>query len=125
VAWVSKLHPYVTTSTDHSEYVSGATCCRECVFQSNLAVEIGLERPIFNLWSDSKGSIAQCYNPVNRKNSKHVDLADHYIRESVERKRVTVSYINTKEMVADIFTKPLPRQVFCKHCATLMSAEHF
>ena len=123
VAWVSKLHPYVTTSTDHSEYVAGAICAREAIFQSNLATEIGMEQPTIHLWSDSKGCISQCYNPVNRKNSKHVDLADHYIREQVERKRITVSYTNTKDMVADIFTKPLPRVSFSKLSGMFMAAE--
>ena len=88
VAWLSKLHAYVTTSTNHSEYVAGATCARECAFHGNLAVELGLPRPTIALWSDSKGGISQCYNPCNRAATKHVDVADHYIREQVERQRI-------------------------------------
>ena len=123
VAWLSKLHPYVTTSTTHSEYIAGAVCARECAFHVNLAEEIGLGRPTIHLKSDSQGCIAQCYNPTNRNATKHVDVADHYIREQVERKRITVSYCSTSVMIADIFTKALSRQIFAKHCQELIATQ--
>jgi hypothetical protein len=115
VAWMSKLNSSVTTSTNHSEYCAGSTCCRECAFQGNIAKEMGLKEPTFRLWSDSKGSIAQSYNPTNRAATKHVDVADHYIREQVERQRVSVAFCPTKDMTADIMTKPLPRPAFIRH----------
>ena len=74
-----------------------------------------------DLYSDSKGSIAQCYNPTNRAATKHVDVSDHYIREQVDRKRVTVSYVDTKDMDADIFTKPLEKASFIKHRSKMMA----
>ena len=68
-------------------------------------------RPI-DLFSDSKGAIAMSYNPVNRAASKHVDLADHYAREMVDLGIITISYIDTKKMIADLLTKPLGRAPF-------------
>ena len=89
VNWISKLHPYVTTSTNHSEYVAGANCARECNFQINLAKELGIAATPIDLFSDSTGSISQCYNPwaTNRAGTKHVDVSDHDTREQVELKR--------------------------------------
>ena len=52
------------------------------------------------------------YNPVNRAASKHVDLADHYAREQVERKTITISYLSTKDTTADALTKALPAPSF-------------
>lgn len=122
VNWLSKLHRYVTTSTNHSEYVAGATCARECAFEENLAKELKLSISPIDLFSDSQGSISQTYNPTNRAATKHVDVADHYVREQVERKRITVSYVKTTDMDADIFTKPLEHSVFLKHRAKLLGA---
>ena len=102
VNWISKLHPYVTTSTNHSEYVAGASCARECAYQINVASELGLTIAPIDLFSDSTGSISQCYNPTNRAATKHVDVSDHYIREQVEKKRITVTYVPTDRMTADI-----------------------
>ena len=64
------------------------------------------------LFSDSQGAIAMNYNPVKRSASKHVDLADHYAREQVERGVVAISYVSTKMMIADILTKALGRVDF-------------
>jgi hypothetical protein len=120
VAWVSKLHPYITTSTNHSEYVAGASCVRECTFQGHLAEELGMERPIFNLWSDNTGSIRQTQNPTQRAATKHIEIADHFIREQCDKGRVTVTYVDTKDMVADIFTKALGKQLYVKHREALI-----
>ena len=60
------------------------------------------------------------YNPVKREASKHIDLADHYAREQVERGTITISYIETKKMIADLLTKALPRATFNRHLPHLV-----
>ena len=120
VAWLSKLHPYITTSTNRSEYVAGATCVRECTFQGHLAEELGMERPVFKLWSDNTGNIRQIQNPCQRAATKHIEIADHFIREQCDKGRVTVTYVDTKDMVADIFTKALGKEPVTKHRAKLV-----
>jgi hypothetical protein len=125
VAWVSKLHPYITTSTNHSEYVSGASCVRECTFQGHLAEELGMERPVFKLLSDNTGNIRQTQNPTQRAATKHIEIADHFIREQCDKGRVTVTYVETSDMVADIFTKSLGKQIFVKHRDALVGPADF
>ena len=44
--------------------------------------------------------------------TKHIAIKYHYVRELVEDKEVKMEYINTKEQIADIFTKPLPKDAF-------------
>ena len=52
------------------------------------------------------------YNPVQRSASKHVDLADHYAREQLERGTITVTHVPTKQMIADLLTKALGKPQF-------------
>ena len=40
--------------------------------------------------------------------TKHVAIKYHYLRELVQDKEVRINYVNTKEHIADIFTKALP-----------------
>ena len=54
------------------------------------------------------------YNPVQHAASKHVDLADHYVREQVERGTITITHVGTAEMLADVLTKALGAQQFHK-----------
>ena len=41
--------------------------------------------------------------------TKDIVIKYHYIRESVQDKEMKMEYVNSKEKIADIFTKPLPK----------------
>ena len=45
---------------------------------------------------------------------KHIDIKFHYIRDAVSKKIILVEYCTTKDMVADVFTKGLPKPAFEK-----------
>ena len=51
-------------------------------------------------------------NPVMHAKIKHITIKYHYVRELVEDKQVKMEYIHSKEQIADIFTKPLPKDSF-------------
>jgi uncharacterized alpha/beta hydrolase family protein len=107
----------VTTSTNHSEYSTAAKATREARWLHNLMEELKfnhLIKPI-DLFSDSKGAIAMTYNPVNRGTTKHIALADHYVREQQELGVISVSYVDTQSMIADSLTKPLGDAAFLRH----------
>ena len=44
--------------------------------------------------------------------TKHIPIKYYFVREHVLDKTIKLEYIGTKEQVADIFTKPLPREAF-------------
>ena len=43
---------------------------------------------------------------------KHIAIKYHYVRELVEEKEVKMEYVNSKEQIADIFTKSLPKDTY-------------
>ena len=63
---------------------------------------------------DNKGAVDLALNPVTGRCSKHIPIRHHVIREYVE-KGVTLIRTPTLEMVADGFTKSLPRTSLVKH----------
>ena len=54
--------------------------------------------------------------------SKHFERWAAYVRDLFQRHIIGVEYVNTDDMPADIFTKPLPFDAFAKHRATLLNA---
>ncbi|GJZ01303.1 retrovirus-related pol polyprotein from transposon TNT 1-94 [Tanacetum coccineum] len=58
------------------------------------------------------GAIALCCNNVQHSRTKHIDVRYHFIREQVENGIVELYFVWTEYQLADIFTKPLPRERF-------------
>ncbi|GJU75578.1 retrovirus-related pol polyprotein from transposon TNT 1-94 [Tanacetum coccineum] len=64
------------------------------------------------LYYDNKSAIALCCNNVQHSRAKHIDVRYHFIKEQVENGIVELYFVQTEYQLADIFTKPLPRDRF-------------
>ncbi|GJU78002.1 retrovirus-related pol polyprotein from transposon TNT 1-94 [Tanacetum coccineum] len=64
------------------------------------------------LYCDNKSVIALCCNNVQHSRAKHIDIRYHFIKEQVENGIVELYFVRTEYQLADIFTKPLPRERF-------------
>nr|GEV78923.1 retrotransposon protein, putative, unclassified [Tanacetum cinerariifolium] len=64
------------------------------------------------LYCDNKSAIALCCNFIQHSRAKHIDVRYHFIKEQVENGIVELYFVRTEYQVADIFTKPLPRERF-------------
>lgn len=112
VTWTSTKQRCIATSTTESEYISLSEAGKQGQWIRALLRELQrtqylsdtLATPIF---SDNQGCIALARDPVAHSRTKHIDIRYHYIRELVAYNKVTIEYIPTEEMVADMLTKPL------------------
>ncbi|GJX21055.1 retrovirus-related pol polyprotein from transposon TNT 1-94 [Tanacetum coccineum] len=64
------------------------------------------------LYCDNKSAIALCCNNVQHSRAKHIDVRYHFIKEQVKNGIVELYFVRTEYQLADIFTKPLPRERF-------------
>ena len=64
------------------------------------------------LCGDNQGALALASNPVAHKQAKHIETRHHLIRQIVEDKRIQLSYVSTKNNLADIFTNNVPKPAF-------------
>ena len=64
------------------------------------------------LYCDNTSAINISKNPLIHTKTKHIAIKYHYVRELVQDKEVKMEYINTKEKIADIFTKELPKDAY-------------
>nr|GEU76721.1 retrovirus-related Pol polyprotein from transposon TNT 1-94 [Tanacetum cinerariifolium] len=64
------------------------------------------------LYCDNKSVIALCCNNVQHSRAKQIDIHYHFIKEQVKNGIVELSFVQTEYELADIFTKPLPRERF-------------
>ena len=79
--------------------------------QSLKEVQVEYNQPI-PIYCDNTSAINIYKNPVLHSKTKHIPIKYHFLREQVNEQWVKLEYVNTKEQVADIFTKPLPKDAF-------------
>ncbi|GJZ27223.1 hypothetical protein Tco_0571476 [Tanacetum coccineum] len=62
--------------------------------------------------ADHASAIALCCNNVQHLRAKHIDVRYHFINEQVENRIVELYFVRTEYKLANIFTKPLPKERF-------------
>ena len=74
-------------------------------------LHITVEFPI-KLYYDNKAAISISHNLVQHNKTKHIEVDRHFIKEKIEKGTICMTYIPTREQLADIFTKGLQKSSF-------------
>ena len=114
VSWTSKKQNCVSQSTAEAEYVAAAVNCSNFVWFKQLlgGMKVKVLEPVI-MFCDNTSAIDISKNPVLHPKTKHIAVKYHFVRELVQAKEIRLEYIHTSEQLADIFTKPLAKEVFC------------
>ena len=64
---------------------------------------------------DNEGPDALAKNPEHHTCMKNIDAIFHFIQECVRNSWIQVYHVSTKEMLADMLTKPLSRVSIERH----------
>ena len=90
-------------------------------------MKVEIKEPVV-MFCDNTSAINISKNPVMHSKTKHIAIKYHFVRELVQDKEIRLEYVHSKEQIADIFTKPLPKDAFlylrCKLGAIPLSETH-
>ena len=116
ISWSSRKQKTVTQNTTEAEYMAMTDASNQAQWYKSFLAELGydVDSPI-PLHGDNKGAIDLALNPITRRCSKHIAIKHHVIREYVETGIIALIRTPTLDMVADGFTKSLPRVLLEKH----------
>lgn len=112
ISWGSEKQKSVSLSTTESEYMAASQAVKELVWLKNIFCEILNYDLKIILYMDNQSAIRLIKNPEFHKRSKHIDIRYHFIREKFNENLFELKYINTNDMLADMFTKALPAPKF-------------
>ena len=103
----------VSTLSCESEYVTACEATKEAVWLHSLLLALHQAQLRATLFlCDNNGTLVLSSDPSFHAQVKHINVKYHYIRECVTANEIEVKYVNTKDNVADAFTKALPARSF-------------
>ena len=112
ISWSSQRQKTVATSTLDAEYIASAEAAKEAVwirgFINDLRIP-GIYVKSVPLSIDSNSALKLTRNPEFHAKSKHIDVKHHFIREKVEDGVINTQRVDTRDNLADMFTKALAR----------------
>jgi hypothetical protein len=127
VSWASKKQNFVALSTAEAEYIVAGHCCAQLLWMRQTLRDYGYKLTKVPLLCDNESAIRMADNPVEHSHTKHIAIRYHFLRDHQQKGDIEIAYINTKEQLADIFTKPLDEQTFNKlrHELNILDSSNF
>ena len=115
ISWLSHKQSTVALSTAEAEYIALGSATQEAIWLNQLLTDLRIDtKGSIEILEDNQSAIAMAKNSTGRRRTKHIDIKHHFIKEAVQAGTISVSYCPTADMLADIFTKQLPRTQFEK-----------
>jgi hypothetical protein len=112
VSWSSCKQSSVAQSITEAEYVAAASCCSQLLWILCTMSDFGEEYTHVPLQCDSTSAISVAKNLVLHSKTKHIEVRYHFLRDNVEKGKITLIHVPTHDQLADIFTKPLDQATF-------------
>ncbi|MBW0539748.1 hypothetical protein O181_079463 [Austropuccinia psidii MF-1] len=107
-AFLNGKQSTVALSTTEAELGSLVELTQDTLWFKKLLDDLKLY-PIIKLSCDNQGAIALCNNPLYHHRTRHFNIFLNWLRDLVLSKFVSLNYVSTSNMWADILTKGLGR----------------
>lgn len=115
VSWSVKKQPIITLSSTEAEYITLTHAAKDIIWIHKLLTDLSFLHTLFlptTLYCDNQGAIRLSTNTTFHGRTKHIDVHFHFICQTVSSGQVSLVYVPTDGMTADIFTKVLDRVKF-------------
>ncbi|WJX46324.1 hypothetical protein P8452_33139 [Trifolium repens] len=112
VSWCCRKQNTIALSTTEAEYVSASNCCSQVIWIKNQLEDFSLRYTNVQILCDNTSAINLSKNPIEHSRSKHIEIKHHFIRDHVNKKDISLVFVDTENQLTDIFTKPLVEDRF-------------
>ena len=108
VSWEAKKQRTVALSGIEAEYMGLTEATKEAIHLRRFIKESGfMQQEPIQLYNNNQGAQKLARNPVFHSRTKHIDIRHHFVREALKEGSISVKYMATEEMMADVMTKGL------------------
>jgi hypothetical protein len=96
----SRKQSIVAQSNTEVEYVAAASCCSQLLWITYTMSDFGKEYTHVPLQCDSNSSISVAKNSVLHSKTKHIEVRYHFLRDNVEKGKISLIHIPTHDQLA-------------------------
>ncbi|GJW67941.1 hypothetical protein Tco_0122365 [Tanacetum coccineum] len=111
-SWFLKKQTALAISTTETEYVSAGKACQQALWMKQALIDYNIRLEGISIMYDNKGSIDLSKNPVQHSRTKHIEIRHHFLRDKVQKGKISIENVPSEDKIADILTKPLKRDPF-------------
>ncbi len=105
----------IVLSSCEIEYMILFEAAKEAIWIRRFLNELNFRNDqLVLIFADNKNAIDLIINSLYHKWTKHIEMRWHWIREMMNRKKITLRYLLISEMIADDLIKSLSVLVFNK-----------
>jgi hypothetical protein len=109
ISWTSHRQSVVAQSSAESEWFAANDGSKESIYIRRIFADLDhTMHGALPLMCDNQSAIKQSVTAMDSKNSRHIGLKQHYIRQLCNEGLLKLEYVPTQEQIADVLTKCLP-----------------
>ena len=122
VIWSSKLMKVAATSSAEAEVIAAVESVKTASHFRCLLVELGMITSEFvDVHEDNRACKMSAESLKCHKRARHYQSKLRYLQDCHQNGSIKFHQTSTNDMIADIFTKALPKPAHDKHASTLLS----
>jgi hypothetical protein len=116
IAWCSRKQKSTALSTAEAEIMAASEATKSILAIRLILRDMGKEiKGPTVLFEDNQAAIYFAQNEGTPARMKHIDLREYFVRDHVLAGNVTLAKIASADNCADMFTKVMPKDGYCKH----------
>nr|GEU69766.1 hypothetical protein [Tanacetum cinerariifolium] len=110
-SWFAKKQTALAIFMTEAEYVFTGKACQQALWMKQALIDYGIRLNDVSIMCDNKGAIDLSKNPIQHSRNKHIEIHHYFLLDNVQKGNISIEKIASEDNIADIFTKPLRREV--------------
>ncbi len=111
----SSKQKLVSKSSTETELIGLSDSASQVIWTRNFMIHQGYNMGAAEIKQDNKSTIMLAEKGRSTcKRTRHIDIRYFFIKDRINSNEISLEYLPTKDMIADIFTKPLQGALFIK-----------
>ena len=125
IVWWSRRQRSISASTAEAEIIAATDCVKEVIHTRLMLKELGYGKAVVEptvVYEDNVAARLMATGQKSHRTAKHFETRLRFLQDHTSTgTELQFTQIPTADQLADVFTKPLPRDLFNKFADQLVS----